>query len=216
MVHAARENSRISISPLSKVHPRGSVFLRRSHDGDELTLRRETRRIRVLIIYEHATIQTPSCLGSLVNPRIAYIPSRFIAARTFFFLFPLRLALSRSLPLSSFLPSRQPLSLSSKSPRILAAWRHRQGSNVKNERDATREKRDSGAEPCKNFGLPSFSPWCVSAAFDLLKTHREPSEPASFESDPHRRDQRAEYNTKPNAGGAVIRAGALRYDLLTQ
>lgn len=88
------------IPPPYKVHPRDSVFLRRSSDEDELTLGRETRCIRVLVVHEHAVIQTPSCLGSLVNPRIAYIPSRFIAARSFFFLFPLRLALSRSFPFS--------------------------------------------------------------------------------------------------------------------
>lgn len=106
----------------------------------------------MLVVYEHAVIQTPSCLGSPVNPRIACIPSRFIAARTFFF--PLS-APSRSLPPSSFLPSRQPLSLtsgSSDSRRLAASPRFQR---EERERDATREKRDSGAQPCKNFGLPS-------------------------------------------------------------
>ncbi|KYN05059.1 hypothetical protein ALC62_04047 [Cyphomyrmex costatus] len=87
------------------------AFLRKSRDGDELTLGRDERRIRVLVVYEHTVIQTPSCLGSLVNPRIAYIPSRFIAAQTFFFsfFFPLHLPLSRSLPFS--LPGGPCLSL---------------------------------------------------------------------------------------------------------
>lgn len=142
------ENNQISLSLLYEVHSCDSVFLKESYDGDELTLGRETSRIRVLVVYEHAVIQTPSCLGSLVNPRIAYIPSRFIAARTFFFL----LAPSCSLPLSSFLPSPAALvSLSSGSSvqRILAARRHRQGSNVKNERDESDTKEKGlGSSPC--------------------------------------------------------------------
>lgn len=139
----------------------------------------------MLVVYEHAVIQTPSCLGSLVNPRIACIPSRFIAARIFFFPLP---APSRSLLLFSFLPSRQPLSLSPTGPRILAAWRHRQGSNVKNERDATREKRDLGAQPCKNFGLPSSRGGaCPPGSIYLKLTGNERvGGPASLESDPHR------------------------------
>lgn len=67
-----------------KKYPCSLVFLRNIRGENELTLGR-SEPIRRLVIYERAVKQTPSCLGSLVNPRIAYIPSRFIAARPFFF-----------------------------------------------------------------------------------------------------------------------------------
>lgn len=80
-----------------KKYPCSLVFLRNIRDENELTLGR-SEPIRRLVIYERAVKQTPSCLGSLVNPRIAYIPSRFIAARPFFF--PSLLSRSFSLFLS--------------------------------------------------------------------------------------------------------------------
>lgn len=78
--------------------------------------------------------QTPSCLGSLVHPRIVHIPSRFITARPFFPYRSLAPPCCPAFPAASASPAVR---------RVLAAWRQREAVSASGEQggeDATRKK----------------------------------------------------------------------------
>ena len=141
-----RENNRISISPLYKVYPSSFskvesrwrwINARKRRDAFVCWSYMSTPWYRLQAVWAPWWI-----LGSPISP-LALLPlkpffssSRSISLSPALFLSPFLatlVSLSLSLSLSLF------LSLFPVGPRILAAWRHRQGFNVKNERDA-REK----------------------------------------------------------------------------
>ena len=115
-------------------------------------------------------------LGSPISPPALLLLKPFFSSSR-------SISLSPALFLSPFLAALVSLSLSlssgSSDSRRLAASPRFQREEEGRERKGTRE-----LSRVKTSGLPSFSSRCVSAGFDLLKTHRERG--PSFESNPHR------------------------------